>query len=87
MKQKKTNNKIEKGHVAQRDVANQKVLNLHCTMHCIHGDNHRSITACFIYYSARQLSKDSTQDISREFYQVGVFSPLSKKDYSPNTFP
>lgn len=73
--------------MAQRDVANQEVLNLPCTVHCIHGDYHRSITACFIYYSARQLSKDSLQDVSREFYQVVISPLLSKKVYSLDTFP
>lgn len=48
-------------------------------MHCIHGDYHRSITACFIYYSARQLSKDSIQDVSRELLSGGIFFPLQRK--------
>lgn len=71
--------KFKKEHVAQRDVANQKVLKTALYLHCIHGDYHRSITACFIYYSAPQLSKDSVQDISRELLSGGVFFPLQRK--------
>lgn len=45
-------------------------------MHCIHGDYHRSITACFIYYSA--LKGLYTGYLQGPFIRWGFF-PLQRK--------